>query len=332
MLWIAPTAPIQEEEPTDFLPLPLLSNPHIQTWLGAYLPGPTCQTQRRHLVHLPDGDALVLHENTPRSWQPGDPLALLLHGLGGSAASPHIQRLAVSLMEHGVRVGRLDLRGAGDGVSLARNVYHAGRSDDIRAALEILQDWSPKSPLWLVGVSLGGALALRTAGELEDHPVPGLERVAALCPPIHLERCCDLLASPANRVYNQTFVRLVVTEARLRQKYFPDLPPLGLPVRLTFRDFDELYTAPRSGFAGALDYYRRACSYALVPRIPIPALMLTSRDDPFIAVEPFEELSLPSHMDLCIVDRGGHVGFVGRDSSGGVRWAERRIVDWLCSG
>jgi predicted alpha/beta-fold hydrolase len=57
--------------------------------------------------------------------------------------------------------------------------------------------------------------------------------------------------------------------------------------------------------------------------------MLTSRDDPFIAVEPFEELRLPGHIEMHILPRGGHVGFIGLDSAGGIRWAERRILDWL---
>ena len=56
---------------------------------------------------------------------------------------------------------------------------------------------------------------------------------------------------------------------------------------------------------------------------------MTARDDPFIAVEPFEELRLAGHFDLHILPRGGHVGFVGWDGGGGVRWAERRLVEWV---
>jgi CRP-like cAMP-binding protein len=33
-----------------------------------------------------------------------------------------------------------------------------------------------------------------------------------------------------------------------------------------------------------------------------------------------------------ILDRGGHVGFIGWDGAGGVRWAERRVVDWAVHG
>jgi uncharacterized protein len=174
-----------QPEGFDFCPLPFLRNPHVQTVLGALVPGPNCPLpDQRHLVDLPDGDRLVLHNNTPLGWKSGDPLALLVHGLSGSHASSSLCRLAAFLLARRVRVVRMDQRGAGAGVALARGVYHAGRSDDLRAALAELHKWSPASPLLVIGLSLGGALTLRLAGEAADRPVPGLSRVVALSPPI----------------------------------------------------------------------------------------------------------------------------------------------------
>jgi predicted alpha/beta-fold hydrolase len=68
-----------------------------------------------------------------------------------------------------------------------------------------------------------------------------------------------------------------------------------------------------------------------VPRITVPTLVLTARDDPFIAVEPFEEAKkqVGPHVTIHIVPHGGHIGFLGWDGAGGVRWAERRMVDWV---
>jgi predicted alpha/beta-fold hydrolase len=324
----------------DFRPLPFLRNPHIQTVLGALMPGPNCPfPDRRSLVRLSDGDCLVLHNNTPPGWKLGDPLALLVHGLSGSHASPHICRLAALLLMRRVRVVRMDLRGAGAGVALARHVYHAGRSDDVRAALTEIHSWSPTSPLLLIGLSLGGALALRLASEAADRPVPGLTRLVAVSPPIDLPLCSTLLSLPQNRLYEDSFVRDLLIEARLRQRFFPDLLPPPCPprnggdkgrrCRLTMRLFDDLYTAPRSGFADALDYYHKASCAALIPNIQLSTLILTARDDPFIAVEPFEELKVPSNILVRIVNHGGHIGFLGWDGRGGIRWADRYIVEWI---
>lgn len=315
----------------EFRPLPFLRNPHVQTVLGALMPGLHCPLpDQRHVLLLPDGDRLVLHNNTPLGWKPGDPLALLVHGLSGSHASPHIRRLAALLLARTVRVVRMDLRGAGAGLALARRVYHAGRSDDVRAALAEIHAWSPSSPLLVIGLSLGGALALRLAGEAADRPVPNLARIAAISPPIDLPRCSALLSLAKNRIYEHNFLRDLLFEARLRQRFFPDLPPLNFPRRrMTIRLFDDLYTAPRNGFADALDYYRTTSCASLIPNIQLPALILTARDDPFIAVEPFEELNVPSHILVRIVNHGGHIGFLGWDGFGGFRWAERRIVEWI---
>jgi predicted alpha/beta-fold hydrolase len=314
-----------------FRPLPLLHNPHIQTVLAALVPGLDCPLpDQRHLLLLSDGDRLVLHNNTPPGWKLDDPLALLVHGLSGSHASSHIRRLAAMLLARRVRVVRMDLRGAGAGIALARRVYHAGRSEDVRAALAEIHTWSPSSPLLLIGLSLGGALALRLAGEAAERPVPGLTRVAAISPPIDLLRCCALLSLPKNRFYEDNFTRDLLYHARQRQRYFPDLPPLRFPRRrLTMRMFDDLYTAPRSGFADAQEYYRTASCAALIPHIQLPALILTARDDPFIAVESFEELKVPSNILVRIVKHGGHIGFLGWDGTGGIRWAERRAVEWI---
>ena len=48
-----------------------------------------------------------------------------------------------------------------------------------------------------------------------------------------------------------------------------------------------------------------------------------------IMPSPFEELPHNPLHEVQIVDRGGHLGFLGDDGAGGVRWAERRLVEWV---
>jgi predicted alpha/beta-fold hydrolase len=67
----------------------------------------------------------------------------------------------------------------------------------------------------------------------------------------------------------------------------------------------------------------------VIANIPVPTLMMTARDDPFVSAEPYERLKVPPHVRVEIHDRGGHLGFLGFDGKGGVRWAERRVVEWL---
>jgi predicted alpha/beta-fold hydrolase len=328
--WTPPAALETRDRSLDFRPLPLLGNPHVQTLLGHLLRGrQDLRDSREHVLRLPDGDAVVLYDAVPAAWRPGGPVAVLVHGLGGSHDSHQVVRLGGVLYEHGTRVVRLDQRGAGKSLALSRLFYHGGRSGDVRAALAEVHRWSPDSPITLVGLSLGGNVVLKLAGEAAERPVPGLGRVAALAPPIDLGRCAALLGQRRNRIYANFFLREMTAHARQRQRYFPDLPALNFPRRMTIRLFDDLYTAPRCGFDDAEDYYRRSSSLPLIGRIRVPALILTAKDDPFIAAEPFGELKPPSHIEVRVLSHGGHLGFLGWDGAGGIRWAERRIVEWL---
>lgn len=322
--------PEDASEVSEFRPLPLLRNAHLQTLLGHFFPTPAFKHPSvPHVLRLEDGDALVLHDSKPTNWQPLNPIAVIVHGLTGSHNSAQVRRLAIQLLKAGQRVVRLDLRGSGHALPLSRGFYHGGCSDDVRAAIAEVHAWSPTSPLVLIGFSLGGNISLKLAGEAADHPVPGLARVAALAPPIDMEACVALFTRRLNRIYEKAFLRELIRDAEARQRHFPDLPPLSWPKRLTIRAFDDYYTAPRRGFADSSDYYRRVSSKSLIPRIPVPALIVTAADDPFIAVEPFRDLRVPSHVDIRIHPHGGHLGFLGRDGAGGFRWAERRVVDWV---
>jgi predicted alpha/beta-fold hydrolase len=316
--------------PVDFRPLPLLGNPHLQTLLGNALRGPRVGfPTREHAVQLPDGDQVVLHDTVPARWRKGERIALLVHGLGGTHNSGYMNRMTGRLVPRGVRVLRMDLRGCGRGMSLARRPYHGGCSADVRAAVEEIGRWSPASPIVLVGFSLGGNIALKLAGEAADTPLANLAAVAAVSPPIDLEQCAAILAKPRNRLYELYYLRGLMAQVRQRQAVFPEDARVQFPRRMTMRLFDGLYTAPRCGFDSALHYYRRASSAALVPRIRVPAWILSARDDPFVVVEPLDALAPPRHIKLTIVNRGGHLGFLGRNETGGIRWAEQQIADWV---
>jgi predicted alpha/beta-fold hydrolase len=265
----------------------------------------------------------------PERWQPTAGMVLLVHGLGGCHQSGYMVRLGSALWRRGWRVLRMDLRGVGAGETLARRTYHGGCSDDVRAVAAFFQQESPGAPLILLGMSLGGNIVLKLAGEAAAKPLAGLHAVAALAPPIDMVGCAQMLAQPRNRLYEQYFVRHLRVQVRRNRRHQSSSSRLRLTGQLTMRLFDELVTAPSWGFAGADDYYRRASALPVVNQIEVPAFILTARDDPFIAVEPFETLRPGRSMEVHIAQRGGHLGFLGRDGAGGIRWAEQRLVEWI---
>src|SRR5256885_930234 len=94
---------------------------------------------------LPDPGARIPLYGRPAARSP-----LTAPGLPGPRASRGGRRTAAGLLPPGLRAVRLDLRGGGKGLPLARRSYHAGRSEDIRAALEEVHRWSPASPVTLI--------------------------------------------------------------------------------------------------------------------------------------------------------------------------------------
>src|SRR5712692_3515179 len=75
---------------SEFLPHPLFRGGHAQTLAGIYLPGyrhPYLAVQ--HQVTLADGDRIVLHDDRPAGWRPGDRTAVMIHGLAGCHESPY---------------------------------------------------------------------------------------------------------------------------------------------------------------------------------------------------------------------------------------------------
>ena len=77
-----------------FRPLPLLTNPHVQTFVAARLTLPLEPPSTTQFVTLPDDDIIALEVSTPQHWQPDKQTVVLLHGLCGCHWSPYMQRSA----------------------------------------------------------------------------------------------------------------------------------------------------------------------------------------------------------------------------------------------
>jgi len=314
-----------------FVPHPLLRSGHLQTIVGRYLPGPRVRLPSvYHEIDVEGGDRVVALESVPPGWTRGGPLALLVHGLGGDARSPYVSRLAAKLWHRGVRVVRMNLRGAGSGFGLSRGIYHAGRTDDLRRVAEWAAGRAGASPLALVGFSLGANLVLKLAAEANADPLDGLDCVLAANPPIDLAACCRKIQSRGNQVYDRNFVRQLRSDTARLHAEFPDLGPADLPEVLTLFDFDDLYTAPRNGFTGAEEYYARSSASGFIPEITVDGLVVHAQDDPFIPVEPFRTVRFPESLALELISGGGHLGYVSRNRwMGDRRWLDARLTAWL---
>jgi hypothetical protein len=313
-----------------FEPFALFSGSHQQTIIGSFLHMEKEPKSQRLMVTLPDMDSLALEITTPSSWKPTDPTIVMIHGLCGSHRSPYLIRMTKKLSKLGFRCVRLNLRGCGSGKGHAKQLYHAGRSDDVYEALSLLRKQYPESPIVLVGFSLGGNIALKLAGELGSFGEKYLTGVIAVGAPVDLFSSVNLVNQKNNRIYERYFVRLLKSEVAYRHKKYPDLEKIHLPKRLTMFEFDEYYTAPQSGFKNAIDYYRKCSSVIFIPQISVPCTILFSEDDPIVSSKTLDEIKLPENIRVFKTKRGGHLGYLSSPlSKGGFHWMDEVLIRWV---
>lgn len=319
---------MHKKEP--FRPFPFLQDHLSQTVLGSLFHFITYTNSRTEYVRLKDGDLIALEIATPKNWKEDDPSIMLVHGLCGSHKSPYLIRLTRKLMKKGIRSIRMNLRGCGTGRGLAKKFYHCGISEDVKAVLSHLKEKYPKSPMALVGFSLGGNLVLKAAGELAKLAKQYIDVVYAVSPPIKLASSMRLLTHPSNRFFHSYFIRHLVNDIYELHKTFPELEEITFPSDLTIFDFDELYIAPRAGYLSAFEYYKASSSSRVIPNIAVPCKILFAEDDPIIDHNDIDEVNLPSCVEIYKTDRGGHLGFLGLPrKTYGFRWMDGLILTWI---
>lgn len=321
----------------NFIPHWLVSSGFIQSiacilWPQIRTPG---GLSSRFLVPIGDDGHLSVIQNIPTNWGPERRIVLIVHGLTGSEDSTHSVRLAHAFVKRGVMAFRMNMRGCGPGEGLARGIYHSGRSEDTRAVLEWISSKFPNSQITQIGISLGGNATLKMAGEYGSSRPAFLQGVAAVCAPIDLAACSQLISAPHNRIFDLYFARRLINHVRMQNKRFPDKIP-ALPVELlhgrqSLARFDDLYVAPTSGFKSGRHYYEVCSSLPLLDSISCPALMLAADDDPIVPVITYQKIRKRRGMDVIVTKRGGHTAFISNrlDPEYGRFWMDRVVVDWV---
>jgi len=270
-------------------------------------------------------------------WKPDrsrHPLLLALHGLEGSSSAHYMRGLAAKGLRAGFNVVLLNQRNCGGTEHLGPGLYHSGLTHDADHVIRELARTDGIDRVVVAGYSLGGNLALKLAGEYGEAPPPQLRGVCAVSPVMDLGRCVDALERRQNFPYQWNFVRALRARMRRKDRCHPgrfDLSPLSSI--WTVRTFDDRYTAPYFGFAGATDYYHRASALRVVDRITVPALVITAADDPFVPPEPFRDPAVTGNPNITVLitEHGGHCAFVA-EASGTTDgyWAEDRIIEFAC--
>jgi predicted alpha/beta-fold hydrolase len=323
--------PLNEE----FRPPLWLRSPHVQSILATSFvrrggierrAAPLLAVQRELLLDC--GADVRLQCFVSRPQRSNGKLVLVLHGWEGSAESIYVLSLAQLLLEQGFEVVRLNLRDHGETHHLNRELFHSCRLPEVIGAVQALQAHFADRPLTAVGFSLGGNFLLRVAARAREASLD-LARVIAVSPVLEPTETLVALET-AMPGYEGFFVRKWRRSLRRKQTAWPDSYDFG-GVRGGLREMTAELVRRHSEFATLEDYLN---GYSItgerLASLAVPAVILTSIDDPMIPVGGLARLARPAALTVTVTRYGGHCGFI--DSLAGLTWAERFVLAQLRAG
>ncbi|WP_414041351.1 YheT family hydrolase [Acidithiobacillus sp. M4-SHS-6] len=299
----------------------------MQTVWAPFFARPGRASFRREIWTTPDQDQVAV------DWidaPPCAPVVILFHGLGSSSRGHYALALAVALRQRGWAGCFINFRGCGGIDNRLPRSYHAGDSAEIAWMLEKVARLLPDRQRYAVGVSLGGNALLKYLGEQGNDAERVLSKAAGVCAPIDLVATAEFLQKGSVRFYNRYFLISMKKTARRFQRRYPEMANWSRVFSArNLYDFDEYFTAPVHGFAGAQVFWEKGSSAPLLRHISLPTLLLHSMDDPIVPIASVRSAVLSPAITPCITEHGGHVGFMTGPFPGHLGWLPNTLLEYF---
>jgi hypothetical protein len=294
---------------------------HLQTIAAALRPPPRVALARERW-ETPDGDFIDVDfagdESLPR-------LAVLLHGLEGCSDSHYARLLAGAFPHAGWRIAIAHWRGCSGEPNRRPRAYHSGDSAEVDWILRRLTQDALR-PLDAIGVSLGGNALLKWLGERGAGAARLVRRAASVSAPLDLTAAAGALDRGLNRLlYTRMFLATLKPKSLAKLAEAPELfDGERLRRARTFREFDDVFTAPLHGFRDVEHYWSSSSSGPWLAHIRVPTLLINARNDPFLPEPALRAATrnVAAAVTLELPGRGGHVGFPGD-------WLARRLLEFF---
>ncbi|RYF85185.1 MAG: alpha/beta fold hydrolase [Chitinophagaceae bacterium] len=292
----------------DLKPPAFLFNQHLETIVPSLFRKVTAPAYVRERITTPDGDFLDLDWSQVGSVK----LVILSHGLEGDSQRPYIRGMARTFAAAGYDVLAWNYRGCSGEINRLVRSYHSGATEDLEVVVHRALQKFPYTAITLIGFSLGGNLTLKYLGEKGKNLRPEIKNAITVSVPCDLLGSAKMLGTLNNFVYQRRFLKSLRQKLKQKQLLHPAEESLKNESRLAdFFAFDNFYTAPAHGFAGAEAYYKACSSLYFLGTIQIPTLLINAQNDPFLSQScfPVKEAEKSEFVFLEMPERGGHVGF-----------------------
>lgn len=252
------------------------------------------------------------------------PMVIILHGLEANAKGTMVTKMCEAYMAQGFACVLVSFRGCSGEPNKTPGGYHVGFTNDVNQLTKTLQRRWPKRKMYLSGFSLGGNVSLKFLGELgvdaaEERNIFGAVTMSV---PYDAVGTGGSIDKGINRyIYAANFLKTLKVKAEKQHVLFPNAFSIErVRASTTIGDYDDSFVAPIYGFTGKNDYYTQSGSISWIPKIRVPAICISAKDDPFIP-----EYTLPHPTDdvkgapvrLIYHENGGHCGFIAKPGSHG---------------
>ncbi len=214
------------------------------------------------------------------------PTIIILPGITGTAESPYIQQL-VDHLKHKYRIVGYSRPGCGNVKLTHYQFYMNTHPHTIKSMIHYIdKKLEHQSPLYALGISMGGANIVRAMAEYPDElPLKGIVTInQPLC-----HRNMELLE--LQPIYYKMLVSCTLQIIKDNEHVYRDLPSIkqygGLDAlyKITnMREFDEVVTKPIFGMDDLDgDYYKHRCiTRNHLLSLKIPLVCIQCADDPVV--------------------------------------------------
>ncbi len=316
---------------------PWLPGAHLQTIVPARFMRLPVVRYRRERWDTHDGDFIDIDFALPAPEANDAPVLVLFHGLEGDSHSHYARATMRWFADHGWRGMVVHFRGCSGEANRLPRAYHSGDSDEGDWILRAVHARWPDARLHAVGISLGGNMLAKWAGE-QGAGASFVAAAASIGSPLDLAAGGAALGRGFNMIYTRMFLTTLKSKALSKLQRFPDIARDGeytqrLRASRNLYEFDNEYTAPLHGFRDTEDYWDRASAKPWLKAVRIPYLVLNARNDPFVpaASLPREE-QVSDTVELEQPAQGGHIGFARGPWPGRIDFIPERLHRFFTQG
>lgn len=314
-----------------FYPTWYLSPSLFQAVYGAVFDHHLTFEYKREILKFEDGGDAALDWGPirPECDKEDQKILFVLHGLSGGADCIYMKQAVDAGRQNGFRTVAFSFRGLTNNPIKTPEFHDLTDLSDIVIAIKHIKQKYPNAPIYGLGISFGGNLLLKYAGDQKDECL--FNSIVTVANPFNLSTCAEMIHKPKRFIYHNRLLSSFLAIIRENEHMLRKNPKINVDEILaskTIREYDERFSIKLNGYT-LEEYYAKAGCENYVKDVKIPMLCVNSLDDPISEkyVIPWKKLHDNPNFIMLATQKGGHVDFFINHNP--VRWVNIAAMQYL---